>query len=538
MKKILNVLTVLSALLVTSNLLVSCDNDPLTVGDELVGGGATGSKYELDIIAYNTTTDTILSNQKVLQNAILGVYNEPTFGQNNARFYTQVRLPSANPTFGKNPSVDSVVLRIPVYHKQKAVKQDTIKVTSGTDDNKKEKWWIKNTFELDSIYGHKEATMRLNVREMNTVLFYDSLYYSNPNLRSKDQLEVLPTVLGSTEISKVVVQNIVKEKDKSTNDFDEEIAYKVVLDKNFFQQKIINNRGTGNLSDNATFIRNVLRGLEISVENDNGFYFQFNPNQIQLKMYYSQDDTSVKEGEEPKRIQLSYDFGFRNRWTPLQTGPDFTVQLNQFSNQRSAELLAATQNPDKVNGASRLYLNGMDGTMINLLFRPEALEDFRNKVKANNWVIVGAKVVMNVDNSYPDITSKPPFIFAWNHYQKEGKWVDEMYSDMTRQQSFVNSYPYNVHFNPMYNFKKNDGQYILDITDHFKSMIERGKVFENQEMRIALGNFLLETGKSNIYSDKPYYNNRVASPHRLVFHGNQSSDQEKKLKLLVYYTQK
>ena len=61
MKKFLNGLTILTTLLMGSMMMQSCDNDPLTIGDELVGAGATGSKLELDLILVVTTQ---YSNQK------------------------------------------------------------------------------------------------------------------------------------------------------------------------------------------------------------------------------------------------------------------------------------------------------------------------------------------------------------------------------------------------------------------------------------------------------------------------------------------
>lgn len=536
MKKFLNGLTILTTLLMGSMMMQSCDNDPLTIGDELVGAGATGSKLELDLIAYNTTTDTILSNQKVLQNAVLGVYDEPVFGKNNAKFYTQVRLTAGNPSFGTNPVVDSVILRIPVYYKSTAVDQDTIKIYTAPDSDatKKDTIWYKNIYEMDSIYGNKESTMKLNVREINTVLLFDSAYYSNANKRSFDQISVLPNVLGSVEVKKDVQQNIIKVEEATTSIHEEAVSIKIPLDKAFFTEKILNNRHNGNLSDNATFVRNVLRGLEFSVENDNGFYFQFNPNQLDLRMYYTYDNTSTADDAKP-RIQGTHKFSFDNMWT--STG-GYTVQFNQFDHTRGAELLNATQNPNMVEGSSKLYLNGMDGTLLNMVINQDALNDLKTKITANNWFITGAKVVLNVDESYTALAQKSPYLFAWNRYKSEGKYVDKLYSDLTRADGFQNFYPSNVHFNPMYNFDKNDGQYIFDITDHIKSILERDQVFEDQKMIVAMGNFLLNSNGMINSVENPYSNNRVSSPYRLVFHGNSSADQNKKLKLLIYYTQK
>lgn len=545
MKKLLNGLTIATTLFLGSIMLQSCENDPLTVGDELVGTGATGAKLEMDLVAYNTTTDTILSNQKVLKNAVLGVFDEPVFGKSKAKLFTQVRLSSSNPSFGNNPVVDSVVLRIPVYYKDKPVDQDTIKIYTAPegDTTKKDTIWYKNIYEMDSIYGNKEATMRLNVREINTVLLYDTAYFSNRNYRSRDQIDVLPTILGSATVKKTVQQNIISLKDDSKPIHEEKVSIKIPLDKDFFTQKILNNRFNGNLSDNATFVRNVLRGLELSVEDENGFYFQFNPNQLDLRMYYTEDNSNTSDTENP-RVQKTLTFSFDNYWT--ETAAGYTVQINQFDHTRGAELLNAVQNPNRERGSEKLYLNGMDGTRINVLFNQDDLNNLKTQIKANNWYITGAKVVLNVDQSYADLKQKAPYLLAWNSYKSQGSYVEKLYSDLTRYYTdnplnpngFVNVYPSNVHFNPIYNFKKDEGRYELDITDHIKSILERNEVFEDQQMVISMGNFLLNKNAEILSKTNPYANDRVSSPYRLVFHGNLSADQEKKLKLIIYYTQK
>ena len=70
-------------------------------------------------------------------------------------------------------------------------------------------------------------------------------------------------------------------------------------------------------------------------------------------------------------------------------------------------------------------------------------------------------------------------------------------------------------------------------------MLEKGNAFENQEMVVTMGNFVMSvTDATTINSTNPYQNNRAYNPYRIVLHGNKSEVDAKKLKLLVYYASK
>jgi hypothetical protein len=62
-------------------------------------------------VAYNQKIGPIESNLPV--NA-LGIFDNPAFGTTTANFATQLVLES-NPTIGKNPVIESVVLTIPYF---------------------------------------------------------------------------------------------------------------------------------------------------------------------------------------------------------------------------------------------------------------------------------------------------------------------------------------------------------------------------------------------------------------------------------------
>lgn len=526
MKKIFKVLLSSAMCLTLASTIVSCEDEVLGVGSGLVGGDAQGNVTSLDVIAFNTRFDSLRSDQRLLQNALLGEYEEPIFGKTKASLISQVKLDQLSPTFGKNPLVDSVHLFIPVYNTADTIKADTInKSHPGVKPVSSDTILIKKLYKVDSIYGNKNTTMRLNVRDIESVLFVDSAYYSNSNLGTP--IQVNSPILGSGQLSNSLKNVTVKTFDGTTQIYSEPIGYKISLDKDYFQNKIIANEKTGLLNDNATFLRRVIKGLHLSVEDESKFLVAINPGLMTIKMYYSSDDTSSTTAG--ARINSTFSLNFNNLWTSSTVR---NAQISQLDHSNFGSAFRNSfENPDRVNGASRLFLNGADNTRVNVKLIQDQINELKNKKTAENWTIIGAKLKFYIDDAYD--LPKPGFIMAWNQYQEAGKEKNKLFSDILE---FYNSYPYNVHFNP---FIGEDKYYTLDITKHLKDVVEKGVEFEDQQMVVALGNFLTgSSDTSTIYSSNPMYRNTVANPYRVVLHGNASEDQEKKLKLLVYYTTK
>ena len=525
MKKILNYLIGSALVLAFGSTIVACEEEPIGLGGSLVGQDAEGNFTSLDVIAYNTYNDSLRADQKVLQNALLGAYEEPVFGRTKASLISQLRLISTNPSFGTNPTIDSVNLFIPVYYNTNtdSIKVDTLNLSKpGAKPADNDTIMIRKIYKVDSIYGNRNAKMRLNIRDISTTLYTDSAYYSNSKFRSKDQIGINSNVIGTKVLGNTVENITIKLKSGTTAIYQENVGYKISLDKNYFKQKILDNEKTGLLGDNALFINRVIKGFHMSVEENNGYLFAFNPNLLELNVHYS-------SGVAGSRNSSNFSFSFNNSWS---TVPGSTVQINQIENSNKGQAFLNNLNvSNQSTGSARLFLNGADGTFVNLRFVEDQINALKTKKEAENWTIIGAKLQFYVDESYNFI--KPPFIMAWNNYKFSNSYVNALYSDMTE---FYNAYPYNVHFNPQIGDNK---YYTIDITKHLKKMIENDEKFEDQKMLVALGNFLMSTSdNSTLNSSNPYNRNTIANPYRIVLHGNKSEDDSKKLKLKVYYTKK
>lgn len=540
MKRFFNVVTGAIVVLFTLSM-VSCEDDISNVGSGLLDTGSTANVEYVDLIAYNTNSDSIRSDAKVLQSAILGVYEEPVFGRTKARFISQARVFSSNlnPNFGANPAMDSVLLTIPVFVKsgESDVVIDTTKIfTAPEDSSDPDTLRIKRTYTLDSIYGKTELAMTLQVREVGEYLLsQDTMYFSNPALRTRDQIEILPNVLGTAQVTNKVTTVETKAENSTSNVIPTPVIT-IKLDKDYFKQKFIDNGGS-NLNDQASFIRNLFRGIELSVAEEQGFLFNFKPNDMVLTMHYSFDNPVENDGDENYEARKTdiLQLSFANRWSTAQNS--FNVQISQFEHtNRSNQFVNAYTNPNTTSGDSRLYLNGLDGTKTVIKFDQNKLNQIRQNVLEEDWAIVGAELILHIDDSYS--LKKPPYLFGWNQYWKDGKIQNINFGDLDPNK-YINSYPVNVQFNPIYNYKDDSKKYVIRITDYVKSIVERDELYEDGSMILSLGNFLLNSSSGGLMSQTdPFANNRAFNPHRVVLHGSATEQQDKKLQLKVYYTKK
>src|SRR5690606_21383254 len=256
-------------------------------------------------------------------------------------------------------------LTIPVFVKSgdSNVEIDSTTIyTAPEDSENSDTIKIKRTYKLDSIYGRTDLPMTLQVREVGEYLLsQDTIYFSNPALRTRDQIDILPNVLGSAQITNKLVTTEIKASNNTSTQVPATMIT-VKLDKDYFKQKFIDN-GASNLNDQASFIRNLFRGIELSVLEEQGFLMSFNPNNMALTMYYAYDNPTEDNGQEnyQERLQKTLALNFASYWAA--PNPGYNVQINQYEHSnRSTQFVNAYTNPNTVSGDSRLYLNGLDGT--------------------------------------------------------------------------------------------------------------------------------------------------------------------------------
>lgn len=135
MKKTFYILSLVATSLVT---LVACNEDFSSIDSAVTGNqNFVSSVDNFPVLAYTQPLGPVQSNN--LSSNLLGVYEDPLYGQTVAKVVTQM-LPSStgfNPDFKYYPKIESVILTIPY----------SSRITNTSSEG-------FNFYELDSVYGN------------------------------------------------------------------------------------------------------------------------------------------------------------------------------------------------------------------------------------------------------------------------------------------------------------------------------------------------------------------------------------------------
>ncbi|MFV0566341.1 MAG: DUF4270 domain-containing protein [Flavobacteriaceae bacterium] len=348
MKKTLKALQYPIVFLLVVSSFIACDKDFANIDSDVIGEGntnfSTSSEY-VNITAYNRKFGHAQING--LPANLLGVYNDPAYGQTTANIVAQIAPSSFDPDFGDNPEIDSVVLTIPYYYR--TVTDSTYTIS-------------------DSLYGDGESPIKLSIfenkyflRDFNPADGGSQYYYSDAESASETNSIVSN---GTTNIDfdsfkgDLIYsnENFVPSPDRitlNTYDDEDEIAsteylapsFRDTLSRAFWKAAIIDKQDDVVLSNSSNFL-NYFRGLylktEASTYGGNMILLNLASTSANIVIYYSKDSST--EGE---RTQSTYTLTFSG------------YKLNTFSNTYTQTL--ADGNP--TDGDELLYLKGGEGAI-------------------------------------------------------------------------------------------------------------------------------------------------------------------------------
>ncbi|MCD1118473.1 DUF4270 family protein [Chryseobacterium turcicum] len=528
------VFTLLSVMVLGGVLVYNCEPEPDSLGEQLfLNGAAEGVESSYDLIAYNfKNNDTIRTDAYKLLNiigssstsstAVLGAFNESQFGMQRASYFTQVRLAADNPDFGTNAVVDSVVLVLkPSYRIDSLIATTTdenyVYQNGGLDANgnvgtnidaKK----VVSTYPITK-FGKTKKKLTLEVHEVKEFMNgYNDYVYSDK------KFDTYTPLLGSKEIKEgnVSAVTITKDSDNSQITPSSAPGIRIQLSPTLFQSKIIDKKGQPELSDASNFIRHF-RGLKVSVAEDDGYLFQFAPNDMELIMYYKND--LAVAGAPPKRPQTKYEFAvkFTNMHSAYYEYNRTNAKINDFAF------------GNKEIGDEKLYAQGMGGNSIGIKFKKEEIDILRKLYQDDKAAIISAKIRIYTDeiewvNPYPKLGAQD-FTIVQRNKDSAGKETTAFTTDPTSL---------GATFIPVraYNTDKNPASYEFTVTRSLKDIVESTDTYDKYKdkyFKIDLAQFL-----PNASGAIAGYNStsRAFSMGRTVFVGSNSSS-DKKIKLLV-----
>lgn len=491
-----------------SVLLYNCEPDPDSLGEQLfLDGAAQGKEESFELIAYNIdNNDSIRSDaSKLGSSAVLGVFNEGQFGKQKASYLTQLRLPSYNPDFGANAAVDSVVLVI-----KPAYASDSITTTTdenyvypdGNVDAKK----VVNTYPVLKYGTTSTPKLTIKVHEVTDFLNGASdIAYSNTNY-------AYGTEIGSKEfLGKVNSVTITKDSDNSSL-FTSPVGFRIPLSSSFFKTKIIDMKGKPELSDVSNFIR-YFRGIRVSVQEDQGYLMHFDPNSMELIMYYKYD--KVENGT-TTRPQTTYTFS-------IGSG---NSHIGHYDYDRTQAFTSHVLNNTEI-GDARLYTQGMGGPSIGVKIPPSTIEALKVLYQNKKAGIISAKIRIYTDPvSWSNGYGKPTAFTIVQKDKDNGKETTNFTADLL---NLVGSNNFSIF--KAYNLDKNPAYYEFTVTKSVKDIVEGGVDNTNKYFKIDLGNFLqTSTGALAGYQ----YTSRTYATDRVVFIGSESNNANR-IQLRVIY---
>ncbi|TDE06684.1 DUF4270 domain-containing protein [Flavobacterium hiemivividum] len=498
--------------------LYSCDKDYNSIGGDLIGENHFDfAKYTSNVVAYNQKIEPIQSNN--LNVNALGIFDNSAFGTTTASFATQIVLESVNPTIGKNPVIESVVLSIPYF--------STLKSTDTNGDR---------TFQLDSIQGPLDGRIKLSVYESGYFMrdldpagsFKETQkYYTNQNA-DFDNVKVGSRLNNSTSIAQndAFFFSAAEYKTTTTTDGKDVVTrvdpeMRLDLNAAYFKTKIIDAAASGKLVTNDVF-KEYFRGLYFKVEKSgsspsNMALLDFKEGKITVK--YKEDTSDTDATRVEKSIVLKF------------TGN--TVSLLEQSNTNAAYASATTTaNINTTLGDEKLYLKGGEGSMAILeIFKGDELKTIRE----NGWLINEANLVFHLDATALGTVPKPNRIYLYD-LNNNRPIVD--YSDGTTGTNEKNG---KLVFGGILNTDKtDDNTYKVRITNHVRNLIKNADstnvklgVVITEDINI-FNSYKLRTANSTI-SQAPKAS--VMSPLGTILYGSKATvADDKRLKLEIYYT--
>ncbi|MEH6405967.1 MAG: DUF4270 domain-containing protein [Leeuwenhoekiella sp.] len=523
------------AVLFVFTIVLSCQNDFENVGSNIVDNvNFKADSLTLPVTAYTQKFfDTLGVQTNGTPAGALGYYDDPVYGTTVASTLSQVILSTNNPSFGTNPVLDSVVLSLPYF--------STSNINSETGETE---------YTLDSVYG--DAPIKLTGYRSNYFLsdnmppdFEDrAVYYSNQLETFEgiegDELFSINSFIPSSDPTETDVPAAEDAEDQSPVKTFSAPSLRLLLDKEYFTQAILSKSGDNVLFNENNF-KNYFRGLYFKAEplGDAGTYFLFNLSSSKITLYYTY-------GEDSSRRQASIDMSL---YATTSTGALRTISMFGLNNSFSPEIAADLQDIDKENGEENLYLKGGQGSMAVIdLFGPDdnndGIPEQLETLRDSTWLIREANLIFHVNQDKISALGgqnydEPERLYIYNldTNQSLGDYTLESSSGVSGASGFTN------HLGPL--VRNTDGKgvsYKIRITEYIKSILSKDNDAPATKLGVAISQnvSVISTGAienatdGNVPTRLPF--SSILSEKGTILYGNQTTEDDKKLELKIYYT--
>jgi len=417
-------------------------------------------------------------------------------------------------------------------------------------------------FALDSIFSNSISEENIigtmfNLKVERSTFFLRDLdpnsnfqeaqeYYSNQQFSPN----FVGEVLADTTVTISSLEYLFfEDDDPDTEDIDESEVVesrlspgvRIKLDSQFFQENILDKEGNTELLSQVNF-SDFIRGLHFTLTPTAGqdLMVLFDLSQANITITYEFDDfvTDDEDGDTSSIEKVERDFTinfFQNANGVTNGNAVNTFNDEVFDTEISTSL-------DNEENASRIYLKGGSGAYAEInLFELGNERNIINQIKANNWVINEANLVFYVDGTGIDNLSnaaEPPRLYLFNTETLEPLY--DLTNEVSTSQSSLGQF---LNYDGI--LEKDDNgngvKYTIRITEYINDIIVRDA--ENVTLGLVVTSNISITGALEADTndgnnpDIPVLSN--INPLGTVLFGSnvESQDEDKKLKLEIFYTE-
>jgi len=542
LKKILDVLKYPIIIIMILAGIVSCEKDFKNIGEDLLDNNLfSTSSYSAQIKGHSVRISRNKTNGTA--HYLLGYTENPQFGSLRASIVAQLTLPEANPVFGENAVIDSVIITIPYLStldgKQEVTNPLDPSKTINVPNFKLDSLWTSGIYknfelkiyELGTYLNHLNPTnpeianefYSDDVFQKTGIPFYSSLVSPNPN----DTMMVIKRYKyeNASLSNRVVYRN---DTIKLTNS---KPSLKIPLDeqriKEIFQDQASSTHFT--TSDN---FNHYFRGLYFEALNSgNGTAAMYlNIDETNMTIYVT--ETKVTNETSEQDLNGNGIAGEQNIVIPNSKSFVYNLsglKANLFERNYNGTLAQSyLLNPNITQGDDKIFVQGAAGSdgVIHLFGDdvngnqiPDEIETLRTKP----WLINDAKLYLYVDPANSS-TQYPDRLYLYNI---EGAEKYQTYEILNQGNAMLGG-------SLVLDADKNPDYYLFHLTDYVSEILKPDTDVSITDFGIKIYDVADSPTVSTDTIMRKYNNNLKG----VVLTGNNPSLAPRNLKFEIFYTEK
>jgi len=520
--------------------LISCDTDPNELGGDFLGIDLDNTIIEEDfeVRAFSAPLNPVQTNNFGLVQ--LGAYDDPVYGRTTYDFVTQLSLNNVGVDFGQNRKLDSVVLTIPYFSSVSGVNVEATE------------------YQLDSVYGQGGINFKvfrnnffLNSFDPNNVeqaanYFSDfgQVIDANKGLEIEfvddDGTTVFDEITNfKPENEEIVLINVNDSGDRIVTDRLSP-RFRQELEPQFWKDLILDQADASYLSSDSNF-QNFFRGLYFQVTsvdaNDGGVLSYLNLSDASIILYYRSDIIDVNDLDNDGDTTDFIQEGLASSYRISLAGTRATLLETEVPNQIQTDVANSF---DPINGSERIYIKGGEGAMTFIdLFGP----DQDNDGEADALTTLKRKEIIVNEANLEFFVDQSVFTNADSNAQPERIFIYDFETRSVLSDFLISGNGIAANTNHLGRLERDDdgSKYRIRITRHIENILSgdvdnnRLGLFVSQNVAL-LGSGQIKNQTQPIVIESIPISSAI-SHEGTVLHGNLSSEEDKRLKLKIFYTE-